>query len=58
VLIALFPTVLALTLVRIEVAPDMNLVLSVFLGNVLSVAILSFFLMPWLTRLLAPWLNR
>jgi antibiotic biosynthesis monooxygenase (ABM) superfamily enzyme len=58
VLIALFPTVLVLTLIRMEIAPDMNVVLSVLVGNVLSVAVLSFVLMPWLTRRLEPWLNR
>jgi antibiotic biosynthesis monooxygenase (ABM) superfamily enzyme len=58
VLIALFPTVLAITLVRSEIAPGMNMVLAVFLGNVVSVALLSFVLMPWLTRVMAPWLNR
>jgi antibiotic biosynthesis monooxygenase (ABM) superfamily enzyme len=58
VLLALFPTVLAITLLRMAVAPDMNVVLSVFVGNVVSVAILTFLLMPRLTRVLAPWLNR
>ena len=53
-----FPTVLVLTLIRMEIAPDMNVVLSVFVGNVLSVAMLSFVLMPWLTHRLEPWLNR
>ena len=58
VLIALFPTVLAITLVRGELAPEMNVVLAVLVGNVISVAILSFLLMPWLTKKLEPWLNR
>jgi antibiotic biosynthesis monooxygenase (ABM) superfamily enzyme len=58
VLLALFPTALAITLIRIQVAPDMNVVLAVFIGNVLGVAALSFVLMPWLTRILENWLNR
>jgi antibiotic biosynthesis monooxygenase (ABM) superfamily enzyme len=58
VLLALFPTALAITLVRIEVAPDMNVVAAVFVGNVLGVAALSFALMPLVTRWLGPWLQR
>ena len=58
VLIALFPTVLVITLVRGEIAPDMNVVLAVLVGNIISVAILSFLLMPWLTKKLEPWLNK
>ncbi len=58
VLIALFPTVLVITVIRNAIAPDMNLVLAVLIGNVISVAILSFLLMPRLTRILAPWLRR
>jgi antibiotic biosynthesis monooxygenase (ABM) superfamily enzyme len=58
VLIALFPTTLTITLVRREIAPDMNVVLAVFVGNVLGVLALSYFLMPWLTRRLRAWLER
>jgi len=58
VLLALFPTALAITLIRIQIAPDMNVVLAVLVGNVLGVAALSFVLMPWVTRLLEDWLNR
>jgi antibiotic biosynthesis monooxygenase (ABM) superfamily enzyme len=36
----------------------MNLVLSILVGNIISVAILSFLLMPRLTKLMGPWLNR
>lgn len=56
VLLALFSTALIITLLRIELAPDMNVVLAVLVGNVLGVAALTFFLMPALTRRLAPWL--
>lgn len=58
VLIALFPTVLVITLIRNAIAPDMNLVLSILIGNIISVAILSFLAMPRLTKVMAPWLNR
>jgi hypothetical protein len=58
VLIALFPTVLVITVIRNAIAPDMNLVLSILVGNIISVAILSFLLMPRLTKLMGPWLNR
>lgn len=58
VFIALFPTVLIITLIRGEVAPDMNVVLAVFVGNVLGILILTYVLMPPLTRLLRNWLAR
>lgn len=58
VLLALFPISLLITVVRSEVAPDMNMVLAVFVGNVLGVAALSFFLMPLVTKWLAGWLSR
>ena len=58
VLLALFPVSLLITVVRSEVAPDMNMVLAVLVGNILGVAALSFLLMPLVTRWLAPWLSR
>jgi antibiotic biosynthesis monooxygenase (ABM) superfamily enzyme len=58
VFIALFPTALTITLVRIEVAPDMNVVLAVFIGNVLGILALSYVLMPRVTRWLGDWLAR
>jgi len=58
VFIALFPTVLVITLVRGELFPNMNVVLAVLVGNVLGILILTYVLMPPLTRLLAGWLNR
>lgn len=58
VFIALFPTVLVITLVRGALFPNMNVVLAVFVGNVLGILILTYALMPPLTRLLAGWLNR
>jgi antibiotic biosynthesis monooxygenase (ABM) superfamily enzyme len=58
VFIALFPTVLIITLIRGEVAPNMNVVLAVFVGNVLGILALTYVLMPPLTRLLHNWLSR
>ena len=58
VLLALYPVSLLITVVRTEVAPDMNMVLAVLVANVLGVAALSFFLMPLVTRWLAGWLGR
>ena len=58
VFIALFPTVLAITLVRGVIAPNMNVVVAVFVGNVLGILMLTYVLMPPLTRLLGGWLSR
>jgi antibiotic biosynthesis monooxygenase (ABM) superfamily enzyme len=58
VFIALFPTVLLITLIRGAIAPDMNVVLAVFIGNVLGILILTYILMPPLTRRLQNWLSR
>ncbi len=58
VLLALFPTALVLTLLRRELLPDLALVPSVALSNIVGVAILSWVLMPWLTQALASWLRR
>jgi antibiotic biosynthesis monooxygenase (ABM) superfamily enzyme len=58
VFIALFPTVLVITLVRGAIAPNMNVVLAVFVGNVLGIVMLTYVLMPPLTRLLGGWLSR
>lgn len=58
VFIALFPTSLIITLVRLEVTPNMNVVLSVFVGNVLGILALTYVLMPRVTRWLGSWLTR
>ncbi len=57
VLLALFPTALTLSLLRQALLPDLALVPSVFLSNVLGVAVLTWLLMPWVTRALGPWLK-
>lgn len=58
VFIALFPTSLIITLVRVEVSPNMNVVLGVFIGNVLGILALTYLLMPRITRWLRSWLTR
>jgi antibiotic biosynthesis monooxygenase (ABM) superfamily enzyme len=58
VFIALFPTVLLITLIRGAVAPNMNVVLAVFIGNVLGILALTYVLMPPLTHRLRHWLSR
>jgi len=58
VFVALFPTVLLITLIRGAIAPNMNVVLAVFIGNVLGILILTYVLMPPLTHRLRHWLSR
>ncbi|MEA3501269.1 MAG: antibiotic biosynthesis monooxygenase [Actinomycetota bacterium] len=58
VFIALFPTVLIITLIRGAIAPNMNVVLAVFIGNVLGILALTYVLMPPLTQRLRHWLSR
>lgn len=58
VFIALFPTVLLITLVRGAIAPNMNVVVAVFIGNVLGILALTYVLMPPLTHRLRHWLSR
>jgi antibiotic biosynthesis monooxygenase (ABM) superfamily enzyme len=58
VLLALFPVVLVLTLIRQWLVPDLPLVLAVLVSNVISVAILAWALMPFLTSRLDGWLRR
>lgn len=58
VLLALFPTSVVLTLVRMWLLPDVHWVVGVVFGNVLGVIALSWALMPFLTRLLDGWLRR
>jgi antibiotic biosynthesis monooxygenase (ABM) superfamily enzyme len=59
VLLALYPTVLVLNETLGRVLPnDLPYLLDVFIGLVVSVAILSWLLMPRLTRVLTGWLRR
>jgi hypothetical protein len=58
VLLALFPTSLTLGLLRRELLPDIGFVPGVLFGNVLGVIVLSWVLMPRLTRWFSQWLRR
>ncbi|HVR31871.1 MAG TPA: antibiotic biosynthesis monooxygenase [Acidimicrobiia bacterium] len=58
VLIALYPTTLGLGFVQRAVAPEAPWVLSLFVSNVVGIAILTWLLMPVVTRLLGRWLQR
>lgn len=58
VLLALFPTTLTLSLLQRGLVPDIPWVLGLFISNILGIAVLTWLLMPVVTRILAPWLNR
>jgi antibiotic biosynthesis monooxygenase (ABM) superfamily enzyme len=58
VLLALVPTALVLTNVRQWLLPDVHWTLGVLFGNVVGVALLTWVLIPSLTKLLAGWLRR
>lgn len=58
VLLALYPTVLLISYIRTLVWPGAPLVPAVFVGNVIGIAVLTWILMPPLTRRLSDWLRR
>lgn len=58
ILMALFPVSLVATLLRNQLAPDLPVVPSVLIANVVGIVILTWFLMPPLTRALDGWLRR
>lgn len=58
VLLALFPTSLLIGALRREWLPEIPFVLGVFVSNVIGIAILTWVLMPWLTRIFDRWLRR
>jgi antibiotic biosynthesis monooxygenase (ABM) superfamily enzyme len=58
VLLALYPTVLAITLIDNWILPDPWLPVDVLIGNIIGVAILTWLVMPPLTRRLSGWLSR
>ena len=58
VLLALYPTVLLITLVDDWIIPDPPLPLDILIGNILGVIVLTWFVMPPLTRALSRWLSR
>lgn len=58
VLIALFPTTLALGFLQRTFAPDVPWVPALFVSNVLGIAVLTWWLMPLVTGWLSRWLSR
>lgn len=58
VLIALYPTALTLGWILRTVAPDLPFAVNMLVANILGVAVLTWLLMPLLTKLLAGWLGR
>jgi antibiotic biosynthesis monooxygenase (ABM) superfamily enzyme len=58
VLLALVPVSLAVLAVRLWVAPDLNPVLATVIGNVIGIVVLTWVLMPRITRWLDAWLRR
>jgi antibiotic biosynthesis monooxygenase (ABM) superfamily enzyme len=58
VLTALFPISLLITFIRSELWPNAPMVFAVFIGNVIGISILTWVVMPPLTRRLAGWLRR
>ncbi len=57
VLLGLYPTVMVLTLFPGPYTEPLGLAVAMLIGNVLSVAILQWAVMPVLNMLLAPWLK-
>ena len=58
VLVGMFPLSLAITLIRIRVAPHLPTALAVLVSSVIGVTLLTYLVMPRLTRVLAGWLRR
>ena len=58
ILVALFPVSLAVSALRSWIAPDLPLVPSVLIGNIIGIAVLTWFVMPPLTARFADWLRQ
>ncbi len=58
VFLALYPTVIFTSYLARWFWPDLNLLVAIFVGNVISIGILTWILMPVVTSKLAGWLNR
>lgn len=58
VLLALYPTALGIGWLLRTVAPDLPFAVSMLIANIAGVAALTWLLMPLVTKVLAPWLNR
>jgi antibiotic biosynthesis monooxygenase (ABM) superfamily enzyme len=57
VLLALYPTVMTLNLITGPLMRNVSLPVNMLIGNVLSVALLTWIIMPWVTRWLNFWLS-
>lgn len=57
VLMALYPTVIFTSVLGDRFWPGVNIYLAIFVGNVISIALLTWLLMPALTHRLRAWLN-
>ena len=58
VLLALYPTALTFGWLLRTLAPDWPFAVSMLVSNIAGVAVLTWLLMPAVTKALAPWLNR
>ena len=58
VLLALIPTSLAFMAIRLAFFPGLHPALATVLGNVVGILVLTWLLMPTITRRLDPWLRR
>ena len=58
VLLALIPTSLAFTAIRLALFPDLHPAFASVIGNVVGIIVLTWLLMPIVTRRLDPWLRR
>lgn len=58
VLLALYPSTVLVTWVRLQLIPDAPSLLGTLIGNVVVTAMLTWLLMPHVTKLLAGWLKR
>jgi hypothetical protein len=58
VLLALYPTALSIGWLLRTASPDLPFAVSMLIANIAGVAALTWLLMPLVTKVLAPWLNR
>jgi antibiotic biosynthesis monooxygenase (ABM) superfamily enzyme len=57
VLLALYPTVMILSIITGPLMRNLSLPVQMLIGNTLSVALLTFLIMPWVSRWLDFWLS-
>ena len=57
VVVGLFPTSLAITLIRNRLAPGLSLVPAILIGNIIGSFAMSYLVMPHVTKALANWLD-